>query len=376
MIAPQEEVAAQCWTAVRMRMSTRWHFSIDDDVRRDADNLVEWANLPILPVTDPVAALRANSVTTAGIDKLADAVLSELLDGTGVALIKAHTLSDEAFRLVYMKLGLALGTPIETYGRLYEVKDVGVSYRENAVPVSQTHESTGMHTDSSGKYVIPRIVGLACVRSAPRGGDSRLVSVAQVHERLREKPQLLARLYEDFVRDIVTPGSERDPARVAENRFPVFSYPGRLCFRYMRYWIERGHARVGEALDAETREALDTLDAELAAPEHVLVFRMASKEMLFIDNARIAHDRDAYEDDPASPRLMLRLWLAGPLEETYSTCPECHAPWNLHWVYEHDAKDAEAIARGAELHRRRYNTCGWTREQLAAKWIHGKVPPP
>ena len=262
-LAPEYEVAPRCWNAAQLRSSTSWHFSANDDVLRDAAELVAWSQLPAV-AHNPVALLREDSIVTPAIARLASAVQHEINGGSGVALIKGHLLSEEAFRLVYMKIGLALGAPIETYGRLYEVKDVGVSYRENAVPVSQTRESTGMHTDSSGKHVLPRIVGLGCVRAAPRGGSSRLVSAAQVHERLRHtQPQLLARLYGDFIRDIVTPGSDRDPARVAENRFPVFSYPGRLCLRYMRYWIERGHDRAGAPLDTEALEALDALDAEL-----------------------------------------------------------------------------------------------------------------
>lgn len=56
------------------------------------------------------------------------------------------------------------------------------------------------------------------------------------------------------------------------------------------------------------------------------------------------------------------------LEDAFSVCPECSAPWRLHWVYVQEAKDAEAIARGAQLLRRRYNTCGLSRAQIEAKW--------
>ena len=38
-------------------------------------------------------------------------------------------------------------------------------------------------------------------------------------------------------------------------------------------------------------------------------FAMAPRDMLFIDNHKTAHDREAYEDDPNAPRLMIRLWL-------------------------------------------------------------------
>ncbi len=57
------------------------------------------------------------------------------------------------------------------------------------------------------------------------------------------------------------------------------------------------------------------------------------------------------------------------LEKTFAICPECGAPWHLHWVYVRDEKDVAAIERGAQLMRRRYNTCGMTRAQIASKWI-------
>jgi len=38
-------------------------------------------------------------------------------------------------------------------------------------------------------------------------------------------------------------------------------------------------------------------------------FAMAPRDMLFIDNHKTARDREAYEDDPNAPRLMIRLWL-------------------------------------------------------------------
>ena len=79
-----------------------------------------------------------------------------------------------------------------------------------------------------------------------------MVSAAQSHEVLRENhPKLLSLLYESFVRDVVTPDSDRSLERLARNRFPVFSYDGPLCMRYMRYWIDKGHARIGGALAPE-----------------------------------------------------------------------------------------------------------------------------
>jgi len=47
------------------------------------------------------------------------------------------------------------------------------------------------------------------------------------------------------------------------------------------------------------------------------------------------------------------------LEDAFSACPECCAPWRLHWVY---------VRESGKL-KRRWNTCGMTRDQLAAKWL-------
>jgi len=306
-LAPRERVEPLAWTASDMAQRTGWRFDASDAARADIERLERWART----ARDPVTSLERTSVDTPALDALGAAVAEELDDGSGVAWISGFPgLSELAVRLAYLKIGLVLGSTIDTYGRLYDVRDSGASYRDMPIPVSQTRESTGMHTDSSGRTVRPGVIGLACVRQAPQGGGSRVVSAARVHEVLRtHRPELLARLYGTFVRDVVTPGSDRDVERVRDNRFPIFSYDGRLALRYMRFWIERGHTRIGEPLAPLDVAAFDALDAALEDPAHVLTFRMQPGDLVFIDNTTTAHDRDAYVDDPAAPRLLLRLWL-------------------------------------------------------------------
>ena len=310
VVAPADAVRPLAWTAPAMAARGAWRFSAPDGVGAEAEALARWAR----DRAAPAEALRADSVATPGLDGLAARIARELDTGSGVAWVQGLSdLSEPVLRLVYLKLGLALGPTMDTYGRLYDVRDTGASYRDRPIPVSQTRESTGMHTDSSGKLVRPGVIGLACVRPAREGGASRLVSAAQAHETLRTRaPALLARLYGSFVRDVVTPGSDRAEEQVAANRFPVFAYEGRLSLRYMRYWIEKGHARIGDPLDRGALDAFDALDAALADPAHVLAFQMAPGDLLFLDNTTVAHDRDAYLDDPAVPRLLLRLWLDRP----------------------------------------------------------------
>jgi Taurine catabolism dioxygenase TauD, TfdA family len=295
------------WTRETMASRSSWRILASSGIKTDIAALDGWAS----GQSDPVAALQRDTLDLPAMRHLGCTIGRELDEGTGVALVQGlPALTDLQTRLVYLAIGLQLGGPVGPYGRLYDVKDTGQSYRDKAIPVSQTKEATGMHTDSSSKHVCPRIIGLACVRPAAAGGMSRIASAAEAHERLRERdPALLARLYRPFIRDVVTPGAARSPETVAQNAFPVFKQDRRLSLRYMRYWIERGHQVAGVPLEPADLAAFDALDRELNSAANVLAFRMSAGEMLFVDNTTTAHDRDAFEDEPSSPRLMLRLWL-------------------------------------------------------------------
>ena len=239
-------------------------------------------------------------------------VLEELRDGSGAVWIRGlGTLEESKLRELFLQFGRAIGSVDTTYGELYDVTDSGGSYRERAIPVSQTRAATTIHTDSSRLETHPRWVGLACVRQAPEGGGSRLVSAVAVHDHLAvHHPHQLERLHQHFHRDIVTPGSQPDPALIAANHFPIFSQDcDGPSLRYMRYWIEKGHERLGKPLTSADLEAFDILDATLNDPAFRHDFPLSAGDLLFIDNHKLAHDREAYLDDPKAPRLMVRLWL-------------------------------------------------------------------
>jgi hypothetical protein len=278
----------QAWSAADLANSNHWIFAAEASLAAtDPDSLRAWCQ----------------------------PLISELQHGSGVALVRGlGELDGTTLRQLYLKIGCCIGELDTTYGALYEVTDSGGSYREQAIPVSQTHASTSVHTDSSRLETHPRWVGLACIRQAPLGGGSRLVSVVAVHDQLAQAhPAQLQRLKRSFHRDLVTPGSCNDMAGIKANRFPVFSDASDgPTLRYMRYWIETGQQRIGEPLGPLDCEAFDALDAALNDPQLRHDFALAPGDLLFIDNHKVAHDRDAYQDDPSAPRLMLRLWLNEP----------------------------------------------------------------
>jgi hypothetical protein len=249
---------------------------------------------------------------------LAEEVRTELEKGTGVVWLQNPNLaqvSHDQACLFFLLFCTQFADTVDTYGKLYDVLDQGKSYKESAIPVSQTRESTTFHTDSSVVHMVLDAIGLLCLRQAKIGGASLIVHAVDVHERMRrERPDLLVKLYQDYIRDVVTPGAEKNLEVLSANRFPVFSY-GRfshgLSFRYMRYWIEKGHARAGLPLDSQSIEAFDYLDSLLNDPAQVVDFSLQPGDILLVNNHIVAHNRTEYEDfeDPDQRRWLVRIWL-------------------------------------------------------------------
>ncbi len=307
-IAP-ESVARQSWTADRLRLDRGWIVEVEPAMRVEAEQLAEWARTQ----ADPVGAYAPGIATTPALERHADRV-GVALRSFGVARVVGldPALDDLALRMAYLATGLAGGPTLDNYGRLFDVVDRGEDYKKSAVPVSMTRESTSFHTDSSARDTCPDRVGLLCLAPAVEGGESLVSSAVAVHEELRRSaPEMLRLLYRPYMRDVVTPGTERNLEAVRANRFPIYAYDerrGELVFRYMRYWIERAHEMVGEPLLADERAAFDLLDALLADARFASSFTLGRGEQLWVDNRLVAHNRTSFRDDPAAPRRLVRMW--------------------------------------------------------------------
>lgn len=304
--------AAHCWDRHALEQTEGWTIEATPALDDDLDPLLNWAARQ----TDPLSTLGDAGLTLPGFAGLAARTRAALgPDGPGIAWIRGFPAAPEAANLAYLALGWHLGKPLDNYGYLYDVEDQGGSYLDKPIPVSQTRYTTSFHTDSARRETLPVFVGLLCLQDAA-GGDNQLASAALVHERMgSEAPELLECLYRDYVRDIVTPGTEPTHAALLANRFPVFQQRdgGRaITLRYMRYWIEKGAERSGEPLERSDIEAMDWLDAAFADETVHLRLHMDPGDILFVDNRDVAHNRTPYEDLPGKRRHLVRLWLADP----------------------------------------------------------------
>lgn len=216
---------------------------------------------------------------------------------------------------MYWLIGQLLGEPLEQNIEgtvLYDVRDTGRDVAAGA-RFSVTNYESSFHTDNSFGETILDYVGLLCVQGAKQGGLSQNVSGYSVHNvLLREHPEVLERLYQDFYVD------RRGGFREGESptvRRPIFARrDSGLLIRYLRYWIEAGHDKVGHPLTTAQRHTLDVLDGVLNRPELRAEFELRPGQIYFINNRWILHNRTSFTDyaEPERRRHLIRLWLRAP----------------------------------------------------------------
>jgi alpha-ketoglutarate-dependent taurine dioxygenase len=246
--------------------------------------------------------------------RLMEGVRRQLDEGIGLAVVDRFPVerySAEEGRAIGWLLACLVGRLVDQkWGgtRLYDVRDEGkpLGY---GIRRSVTNLGQPFHTDGPWLWRPPTHVGLFCLESASEGGVSRFASLVTAHERMRrEAPALLPRLYRPFWWDRQ---AEHPPGDARAASHPVFEYDGRsLRARYYDDYVVNGHGLAGERLDGEGRAALDALRAIVDEPANWVEFRIERGQLQYLNNARFAHCRTAFVDDPGPGRRrhLLRLW--------------------------------------------------------------------
>jgi hypothetical protein len=221
--------------------------------------------------------------------------------------------NDLSLRFAYSLICRALGELNGRYGYFFDVKDQGLDYKKEAIPVSKTRDSTGFHTDSTASSYFPDLVGLLCLYPAAFGGDSLLTNAANLHHHLKDQhPEFIEVLSSGLLRDVITPGSIQDNQAILANKVPVFQEDeSGFLFRYMRFWTEKAYEKTGTVPPAGLIESLDAVDDFFNHESNLLSFRMERGAILMISNRFLCHNRsaffDAEEGKPA--RLLVRAWI-------------------------------------------------------------------
>jgi hypothetical protein len=246
------------------------------------------------------------------VDSYAIQWLSQLNSSPGaVRITTSATYNDNELRLLYAMLSRSLGWLNSRYTYFFDVKDRGLDYTKEAIPVSKTKAETGYHTDSTAKHYFPDIIGLLCLQPAKTGGESLITNGANlINFMLEQYPEYKEILYKSWCRDVITPGTIHNKEAILANDIPLFQFDseGGVIFRYMRYWIESALIKLDKEIPSELTETLNTIDNYFAAQDHAMCFRMERGDMLYVNNRFLCHNRTAFEDGE-HPRVYVRAWI-------------------------------------------------------------------
>ena len=231
--------------------------------------------------------------------------------GRGFLLLRRFPidrLDDAETELAYLGLGAHLGTPVgqdKDATLLGHVRDEGVERHDPSVRLYRTKGRQDFHTDGAD------LVGLLCLQRARSGGESRIASSAAVYnEMLHRRPDLVDVLYQPLHWDR---NGEESPGEDPFFALPAFTdLDGAPRIFYIGWYIRdaQRHPAVPR-LTPQQVEAMDLLEAIANDPAFHLEMDFRPGDVQLLNNARILHAREAYEDhdDPARRRHLLRLWL-------------------------------------------------------------------
>lgn len=212
--------------------------------------------------------------------------------------------------LAYLALGLRLGlpTPQNLAGELLtHVRDTGADPARIETRLYATRAEQDFHTDGAD------VVGLLCLRTARRGGESLLASSPAIVEELRRaRPDLHEALFAPF------------PWHYQESGQSAFWFARPICTRtdsgrlhtfFIPWYILRSQSLPdAPRLTPLQREAIDAMSRLANDPRFHVSMDFRPGDIQWLKNASVLHKRTEYEDhdDPAARRHLLRLWLAAP----------------------------------------------------------------
>lgn len=258
-----------------------------------------------------LADLSAASFALPGMAADLAAWSAQLASGRGFLLLRGfpiERLTDAETEVAYVGLGTHLGVPVGQN----KAGDVLTHIRDERLPdttgvrLYRTNQRQDFHTDGAD------IIGLLCLQRARRGGESRIVSTGALYnEILERRPDLLDVLHQPMAWD--RQGEQLDGEPAWFELAPFADVDGGVRAFYIGWYIRdaQQHPDVPRLTDAQL-EAMALIEEIANDPGFHVEMDFQPGDIQLLNNARILHAREAYDDhpDPDQRRHLLRLWLA------------------------------------------------------------------
>ncbi|MET7746283.1 TauD/TfdA family dioxygenase [Streptomyces sp. NPDC005385] len=292
-------------------------------VRLLARDLPEHVN----PTTDPTALDALRAVLGPLLSEVAGAVMDRLGPaGPGLAVVDGDgldALSDGRLGSLAFGLSILLGRPI-AQNRERDVVVTVLDERPGDIERARGYRTNGrmlMHTDPTD------VAGLLCLGQGAEGGAGVYASAGAVLDDLTDAaPELVHRYFQPWrwnLRGTQRPGA--DPIV----RSPVFGVSrGVLSCRYGSLLIREGSRGLLEC-DAQAGAALDLFEEVAQRPHLSLRWSLCRGQSVWLNNHRVLHGREAFEDNDSTGRVrrLLRTWIwsHGPSSLPSTFLPFCDA---------------------------------------------------
>jgi len=278
-------------------------FDLDDNQAyedwRDAklENYPDKAEQIVVEINDPMQLSKAESQA-----------ISERCKKTNMAVYVSNS-KDNPDKRIATQLSAQFG--LSSLDKNMGADDDGITSlqvsnsagRERYIPYS--NKAIHWHTDGyyNRRDLQIHALCLHCVRPAQQGGENALLDHEIAYIRLREENP-------DYIRALMYPAAMTIPANIKDDivlrparRGPVFSVNSKQRL-HMRY-TEREH-NIEWYDDKITHAAVTALEKLLHSNDSA-IFRATLQPGWGLISNNVLHDRSAFNDDAASPRLLYRL---------------------------------------------------------------------
>lgn len=298
----------QLWKNSHVRENRTWEFSLSDQQRNEIVAVTRTA----IANGATIDSITLDRFPLPGLHDVIDKINTDLSQGLGFVLLRGFpvdVLTNEETELAYYGLGMHLGTPVRQNSNselLSHIRDDRIEQTGQIKRLYRTRERQDFHTDAAD------IIGLLCMHKAKSGGESKIVSSQSLYaEMMSRRPDLVDELRVPMHWD------RQDEHKEGETPWftlaPIFDLNGEPRIFYVGWYI-RNAERWPEVprLTAQQLEAMELLESIANDPEFYLEMDFEPGDIQFLNNGRILHAREAYEDweDPDKRRHLLRLWLA------------------------------------------------------------------